>query len=76
MLLYKVIFNGDFYFGTDLFEILYTLNEYYGPFNEDVQLDSEDNCVEYVKLTGVIEDEDWLLKEGVYYDNNLQKWID
>lgn len=76
MLLYKVIFNGDSYFGIDLLKILYTLNDYYGPFNEDVQLDSEDNCVEYVHLSDVIEDGDWLLKENVYWDNNLKKWID
>lgn len=76
MLLYKVTFNGDSYFGTDLFKILYTLNDYYGPFNEDVRLDSEDNCVEYVHLSDVIEDGDWLLKENVYWNDNLKKWID
>lgn len=76
MLLYKVIFNGDFYFGTDLFKILYTLNDDYGPFHEDIQLDSEDYCVEYTHLSDVIDDGDWILKENVYWDANLKKWID
>lgn len=76
MVLYQVIFNGDRYFGMDLFKILNVLNKDYGPFEEDIYLDNEDNSVTYTTISSsnIIEDSDWVPKD-IYWNNKLKQWI-